>query len=146
MWLAMTTSLDQMSYCHFLRPKRQVKPHFIGSTFTPLAIGFLYEYSHVNHYIICQINKKFPEKVQILINIKILWLDPESIEWFIEDQAFLRSYDSVPRPPPPPPPISKLSLFLSPPMCRHSPVELTDGLGGGRGAKSYTTARKPGPL
>ncbi len=23
----------------------------------------------------------------------------ESIEWFIEDQAFLRSYDSAPRPP-----------------------------------------------
>ncbi len=27
---------------------------------------------------------------------------PERIDWFIEDQAFLQSYDSAPRPPPPP--------------------------------------------
>ncbi len=45
---------------------------------------------------------------------------PVSIEWFIEDQAFFRSYCSAPRPPPSPSPFSKLSLFLSLPVCRRS--------------------------
>ncbi len=60
---------------------------------------------------------------------------PESIERFLENQAFLRLYDSAPRPPPSP--ISKLSLFLSQSFCM-SPVELTlwGGGGGGHGAKS----------
>jgi hypothetical protein len=55
----------------------------------------------------------------------------ESIEWFIEYQALFRSYDLVPRPPLPSYPISKLSLFLSLPVC-HRPVELTDGRFSGR--------------
>jgi hypothetical protein len=38
----------------------------------------------------------------------------ESIEWFIEDQFFSLSYDLVP---PTPFPVSKLSLFLSLPVC-----------------------------
>jgi hypothetical protein len=29
----------------------------------------------------------------------------ESIEWFVEDQAFSLSYDLAPPPPPPPPPL-----------------------------------------
>jgi hypothetical protein len=37
---------------------------------------------------------------------------------FIEAQAFLRSYDSAPLPPPYPSPASRLSLFLSLPVCR----------------------------
>ncbi len=40
---------------------------------------------------------------------------PESIQLFIEDQAFLRSYDSAHRPPPSSP--LPLSLFLSLPEC-----------------------------
>jgi hypothetical protein len=35
-----------------------------------------------------------------IINLRYRWLEAESIERFIEDQAFLRSYDSAPRPPP----------------------------------------------
>ncbi len=44
---------------------------------------------------------------------------PESIEWIKEDQPFLRSYDSAPRPPPPSPlsRLSELSLFLTLPAC-----------------------------
>ncbi len=54
----------------------------------------------------------------------------ESIEWFIEDQAFLWSYDldSPPSPPLPTSPVSKVSLFLDLPV--RSRV-------GGMGAKSY---------
>ncbi len=44
----------------------------------------------------------------------------ESIEWFIEGHAFLRSYDLASRPRLPPSPVSKLSLFLCLPVCRQS--------------------------
>ncbi len=62
---------------------------------------------------------------------KIQQLPPESIEWFIEDQAFLPS-DYFPPPPP-----SQQVVSLSQYSCV-LPVELTDGRGGGfgRGAKS----------
>ncbi len=43
----------------------------------------------------------------------ILETEAESIEWFIEDQAFSPSYDLAPPPPPPSSPVSKLSFFLS---------------------------------
>ncbi len=70
--------------------------------------------------------------------------DPEMIEWFIEDQAFLRSYDSTPRTPPPPTsPVSKSSLFLSLPVCRRS--SLLTGKGAGV-EPNHRTARKLGPL
>ncbi len=39
----------------------------------------------------------------------------ESIEWFIEDLAFLRFYDLAPRPPPPT--VSNLPFLLSLPVC-----------------------------
>ncbi len=60
--------------------------------------------------------------------IRIQTLDAESSEWFIEDQAFLRSYDSAPRPPPPLQQVASLSQssFVS-------PVELTDLRFRGRG-------------
>jgi hypothetical protein len=69
----------------------------------------------------------------------------ESIEYFIEDQAFLRSYDSAPRQPPFLPPLSHqqvVSLSLS--FCV-SPAELTDGRRGeGVGEEpNHTTAKKP---
>ncbi len=61
---------------------------------------------------------------------------PETIERFVEDQAFLRSYDSAPRPPAPSHPSSPVSLSQS--SCV-STVKLTDDGGGrcGRGAKSW---------
>jgi hypothetical protein len=65
---------------------------------------------------------------------------PESTECFIEDQAFLRSYDSAPLLAHPlflSSPVSKLPLFS---VSCESSVELTDGRwggGGGRGAKPY---------
>ncbi len=63
-------------------------------------------------------------------------LIPESIEWFIENQTVLRSYDSAPRPHPSPlPPASYLS-FLS--LCVGGRAYWRDkGRVGGRGAKSY---------
>jgi hypothetical protein len=73
--------------------------------------------------------------------------DTESIEWFIENKAFSRSYDSAP--PHPllyPSPDSKLSLLLSLPMCRRSSL-LTGERGGGlREEPNHMTSRKPGPL
>ncbi len=65
----------------------------------------------------------------------------ESIEWFTENQAIFRSYDSAPLP--------QQLVSLSRSSCM-SPVNLTDGIGGGgaRGAKSqnHTTSRKHGLL
>ncbi len=56
---------------------------------------------------------------------------PESIKWFIEDQAFWRPYDSAPRRLPSP--LFHLQVVsLSPSLCV-SPVELTDGRGEGVG-------------
>jgi hypothetical protein len=51
----------------------------------------------------------------------------------MEDKAFLRSYDTAPRPPPPPPlsPVRNLSLFLSLPVCHQS----REGVGGGGGCQ-----------
>jgi hypothetical protein len=43
--------------------------------------------------------------------------EQESVERFIENQAFSPSYDLAP---PPTPPVSKLSLFPSLPVCRRS--------------------------
>jgi hypothetical protein len=52
----------------------------------------------------------------------------ESIEWFIEDQDFLRSCDSTPRPPHSPSPVSNLSIFLSLPVCRRSSLLTGEGV------------------
>ncbi len=63
--------------------------------------------------------------------------------WFIEDQPFSPSYDLSPPPAPFPSPVSKLSLFLSLPVCRRS-VYWREGRGVGE-EPNHTTARKPGP-
>ncbi len=67
------------------------------------------------------------------ICVTVWGLLPESNESFIEFQAFLRSYDSAPRPSssPPPSPVSNLLLFLSLPVCRRS--SLLKGEWGGKG-------------
>jgi hypothetical protein len=70
----------------------------------------------------------------------------ESIEWVIEDQAFLPSYDLAPPLNPTPSTISKLSLFLS--LLAYRRSSLLTGGGGGvgvEGAKSYD-GEKSGPL
>jgi hypothetical protein len=71
----------------------------------------------------------------------------ESLEWIKEDHAFLRTYDSAPRPPPPPPPsgqqVDSQSSYVSPVSL------MSDGRRGGKGAgeeTSNTTERKPCPL
>jgi hypothetical protein len=51
----------------------------------------------------------------------------ESIEWFIEGQAFSRSYDLDPRPPPPPSLVRK---------TEKDNLLTGEGEGGGRGAES----------
>ncbi len=63
------------------------------------------------------------------------FLSPDIIEGFVEDQAFLQSYDWAPRLPPSPlSPQQVVSLSQS--TCV-STVELTDGSGkGGQGAQS----------
>ncbi len=53
----------------------------------------------------------------------------ESIEWFIEDQAFLLSYDLAPRPLPPP--LSCQQLVYLSQSSSVSPVELMPAMGGG---------------
>ncbi len=65
-------------------------------------------------------NPSFPEP---------LLYHPESNEWFIEDQGFLRLYDSAPRPPPSP--VSNLSHFLIV-WCRSILLTEEGGRGWGR--------------
>jgi hypothetical protein len=60
----------------------------------------------------------------------------------LQDQAFLRSYDSAPCSPLPPLPVVKLSLFLSLPVYRRSSLLTGEGEGMGVGEEpNYTTAR-----
>ncbi len=54
----------------------------------------------------------------------------ESIEWFIEGQAFLPSCYSAPRQPPSLSPVSKLPLFLSLPLCCRSSLLTGEGVRG----------------
>ncbi len=62
----------------------------------------------------------------------------ESVEWFIEDQAFSPSYYLPP--PPHPPPVSKLDRRQTGRLRKRDNLLIGEG---GRGAKS---ARKPGAL
>ncbi len=54
---------------------------------------------------------------------------PENIEWFIENQAFSRSFDLAPPHPLPPFPVSKLSLFLTLPVYCPSSLLMGEGFG-----------------
>ncbi len=81
-----------------------------------------------------------------MVAIFVRWSATENIEYFIEDQAFLGSMIRLPSPRPSPSPASKLSLFLSLPVCRAYSV--IDGRGWELVGEepNCTTARKPGPL
>jgi hypothetical protein len=82
-------------------------------------------------------------EVEIIIphfcNGGFLGLQPESIEGFIDDQAFSTLYDLARRPPP------YLSCQYARPAT-HRKSEKRDNLPTGGGGPNYTTARKPGPL
>ncbi len=65
----------------------------------------------------------------------------ESIDWIIEDQAFLRSYDSAPRLPNPTSPGSNC-LYFSVFLC----VDVRANWREEGDKPNHTTARKPGPL
>ncbi len=66
---------------------------------------------------------------------QVLMEEPESIAWFIEDKAFLRSYNSAPRPPfPPLQQANCLSFAVF--LCVDGQAYWREsGGGGGRGAK-----------
>ncbi len=74
------------------------------------------------------------------MNFMILLLRYCGIEWFIGNQAFSPSVwfmiqllaHTIPTSP-----VSKLSLFLSLPVCRRSRLLTAEAEGGGQGAKSY---------
>ncbi len=62
----------------------------------------------------------------------------DSIEWFIEAQAFSRSYDIIPRPSPPPySPVSKLDRRHTGRLLDNLLTGEGGGEEGGRGAESY---------
>ncbi len=73
-------------------------------------------------------------------------VSPDSIECFIEDQAFSRSYDLAPRPPPP----LRVSLTGDKDTERlRKRVNLRTGEGRKQGVgeePNHTTTRKPGLL
>jgi hypothetical protein len=65
----------------------------------------------------------------------------DNIESFIDDQAFLPSYEMAPPPTFSPSTVSKLSLFLSLPVCRCSSL-LTRKVGGGGGGSNLYVCEK----
>ncbi len=73
---------------------------------------------------------------RLLSHVYTIYPCADSIEWFIEDQAFLLDFDSLPTRIPPSP-VSKLSLFQSLPVCHQSSLLTGEGGGGGREAKSF---------
>ncbi len=75
----------------------------------------------------------------------VLEVWPESIDWFIEGQAFLRSYNSVPCPPTSPSLVSKLDRRHTGRLRKETTCSRERGEGGGSCAASYI-ARKSGPL
>jgi hypothetical protein len=67
-----------------------------------------------------------------------IYCKSESIEWFKEDPAFPRSYDSAPHPPPPPlSSVIKLDQQYTGRPSKRDNLLTEEGKGGGRGAKSY---------
>jgi hypothetical protein len=72
---------------------------------------------------------------------EVKFINSESIEELIEDQAFLQSYDLAP--PLPPPPLPSLSCL---PMYHRSRLLTRRGAWGMWEEPIRTTARKPGPL
>jgi hypothetical protein len=65
---------------------------------------------------------------------------------FIQDQAFLRSYDPATRSPPPPPPVSNLSLSFLVFLCVASPAYCRERGKGGGGGEEPNHTRRFGPL
>jgi hypothetical protein len=63
------------------------------------------------------------------------WGSPESIEWFIADQAFSPFYDLAPPPPPLPSPVSTVDGDTH--KKTENERQLADGRGGVGGDKSY---------
>ncbi len=57
---------------------------------------------------------------------------PENIEWIMEDQAFLCSYESAPRPPPPPSLPSATCFSYSVYLCARSSLLAGGGMGWAR--------------
>ncbi len=61
----------------------------------------------------------------------------ESVEWFMEDQAFSQSYDLDPPTPTPSSPVSKLYRRHTERLRKRDNLLTREGEGGGRGSKSY---------
>jgi hypothetical protein len=73
----------------------------------------------VNTFTICTIRSRNKKTVEWGLEIP----GSKSMQWFIEDQAFFRSFDSALRPPPlHPSPVRKMSLFLNLPVCSQSSI------------------------
>jgi hypothetical protein len=84
---------------------------------------------------------------QIFWGILFVFFEPESIEWLIEAQAFLRSDDSAPHPTPFRPLPAESCLSFSVFQCVAGKREERGERGEGVGEElNHTTARKPGPL
>jgi hypothetical protein len=114
-WLETKISVKTgIYYCSF--------PHHMVPSWGKLQ----YEHYTVLHSWVSLIHTLYAE--QVILHVKQRGLN--DFNCLIEDQAFLRSHNSAPRPPPLPLSVSKWSLFLIIPVCRRS--SLLTGGGGGR--------------
>jgi hypothetical protein len=69
----------------------------------------------------------------LCIQYECICAGTESMEWFLEDQAFSRSYDLAPPPSPPPTPsLVSMFLFLSFRVCRRPSLLTGEGWRGWR--------------
>ncbi len=105
--------------------------------------------AHTNHIIfraICKVYVNVIYKLYICDNWQyVIGPKAEIVELFIEDQAFLRSYDLAPAHPHPLPHPSARGLSFSVFLCVAGRAFWRD-MGGGGVLSYHTTARKPGPL
>ncbi len=100
--------------------QRFKKGLFVTSSSDFFKAILLWPWIHCCPYYFWSTSKLWPWPLYLCTRLLI----PETIKWFIEDQALSTSYDSAP---PPPSPISRqLAVSLSESSCV-SPVELTDG-------------------
>ncbi len=93
------------------------------------------EFENENH-----VNVNYVDKLRMMPSN----CGPESIEWFMEGQAFLAVVWFGYSPIPPPSPGSKFSLFLSLPVCRRPSLMTGEGEAVGE-EPNHMTARKTGP-
>ncbi len=105
-----------------------------GNLWASRGKSYIWVIDSIQYYCDCKFRKPPPVALASCPVIIYAPGEAESIEWFIEAHAFLRSFDLAARPPLPPlPSVSRPATHRKTDKDR----QLADGSEGGRGAESY---------